>query len=135
MGFALAARARGSEAWTYVLMGDGEQVKGQVAEARRIAAKERLNRLTVLVDLNHIQICGTTEAIMPADLALWQTTDGGWRRWTGTTWGPLRSPSGKTREGDRPTVLLCRTVMGKGVSFMEGIPDYHGKVACGGPAS
>mgnify|MGYP003586502979 CR=1 FL=1 len=132
VGFALAARARGSEAWTYVLMGDGEQVKGQVAEARRIAAKERLNRLTVLVDLNHIQICGTTEAIMPADLvALWQAD--GWRvaEVDGHDVEALYVALREAREGDRPTVLLCRTVMGKGVSFMEGIPDYHGKVASG----
>ena len=132
VGFALAARARGSEAWTYVLMGDGEQVKGQVAEARRIAAKERLNRLTVLVDLNHIQICGTTEAIMPADLrALWEAD--GWRvaEVEGHDLQALYGALREARGAERPTVLLCRTLMGKGVSYMEGIPDYHGKVPSG----
>ena len=132
VGFALAARARGCDSRTYVLMGDGEQVKGQVAEARRIASKERLDRLTVLVDWNHIQICGTTEAIMPADLrALWEAD--GWRvaEVEGHDLQALYGALREARGAERPTVLLCRTLMGKGVSYMEGIPDYHGKVPSG----
>ncbi|MBR4400267.1 MAG: transketolase, partial [Synergistes sp.] len=52
VGFALAARARGSRSHTWVVMGDGEQVKGQVAEARRIAVKEKLSNITAVVDWN-----------------------------------------------------------------------------------
>ncbi|WP_303322345.1 thiamine pyrophosphate-dependent enzyme, partial [Cloacibacillus evryensis] len=72
VGFALAARARGSRAHTWVVMGDGEQVKGQVAEARRIAAKEKLTNITALVDWNDIQISGRLEEVMPVNIpALW----------------------------------------------------------------
>lgn len=132
VGFALAARARGSSARTYVLMGDGEQVKGQVAEARRLAVKERLCNLTVLVDYNHIQICGRIEDIMPADIeALWRAD--GWRvvYADGHDFKDLYRAMRDARMSPVPTVILCRTVMGKGVSFMEDVPDYHGKALSG----
>ena len=58
-------------------MSDGEQVKGQVAEARRIASHHRLTGITVLVDFNDIQISGRTGDIMKADLpGLWKVD--GW---------------------------------------------------------
>jgi len=132
VGFALAARLRGSSSHVYVLMGDGEQVKGQVAEARRMAAKEGLSNLTVLVDYNHIQICGSIEDIMPANIeALWAAD--GWRvlRAQGHDFSSLYRAMREARSSKEPTVILCETVMGKGVSFMEGIPDYHGKALSG----
>lgn len=132
VGFALAARARGSSAHVYVLMGDGEQVKGQVAEARRLASKEKLSNITVLVDYNRIQICGRIDEIMPADIeALWRAD--GWRvlRADGHDFQSLYSAVRDAKACDVPTVILCDTVMGKGVSFMEGIPDYHGKALSG----
>jgi hypothetical protein len=77
VGFALAQKARKNGKRTYVLMGDGGQTKGQGAEARRIAVKENLANLTALVDWNHIQISGTLETVMPADIpALWKAD--GW---------------------------------------------------------
>lgn len=132
VGFALAARARGSAAHTYVVMGDGEQPKGQLAEARRVAAKEKLGNLTALIDWNDIQISGHLQEIMPADIrALWEAD--GWRvlESDGHDYAALYKAL-KEGVGDAvPTVLLCKTVMGKGVSFMEGTPEYHGKAASG----
>ncbi|NLD05760.1 MAG: transketolase [Synergistaceae bacterium] len=132
VGFALAARARGSNSKTWVVMGDGEQVKGQVSEARRIAAKEKLNNLTVLVDWNDIQISGRIEEVMPVNIpALWKAD--GWHviecdgHSCSQIYDAMRSAA--THEGCY--VILCRTVMGKGVSFMQNISDYHGKAASG----
>lgn len=131
VGFALAQRARKHEGRVYVLMGDGEQVKGQNAEARRVAAKEGL-ALTVLVDYNHIQISGVIEDIMPSKIReLWEAD--GWNvlDCDGHDIQALYAAARAASESSLPTVILCHTVMGKGVSFMEGIPDYHGKAATG----
>jgi len=132
VGLALADRARGIENRTFVLMSDGEQVKGQVAEARRIARKERLSRLTVLIDVNRIQISGRTDEVMPADLrALWEAD--GWRVLAreGHDFRALYAALLDAALDDMPTAILCRTLMGRGVSFMEDRPDYHGKAAAG----
>ncbi|KPK63324.1 transketolase, partial [candidate division WOR_3 bacterium SM23_42] len=67
-GFALAGRLLGLHYNTFVIMSDGEQAKGQVSEARRFARKYNLNRLTVIIDHNHIQISGRTEDIMPVNI-------------------------------------------------------------------
>ncbi len=132
VGFALAARARGSNSKTWVVMGDGEQVKGQVAEARRIAAKEKLNNLTVLVDWNDIQISGRIEEVMPVNIPdLWKAD--GWHviECDGHSHSQIYDAMRRAVTHDGCYVILCRTVMGKGVSFMQNIPDYHGKAASG----
>jgi len=128
VGFALAKKARKEKGRVYVLMGDGEQVKGQVAEARRIARHHGLSNLTVLVDVNHIQISGRTENIMAADVkSLWEAD--GWKvsEIDGHDLVALYGALYDAGRSEAPQVLLCRTVMGKGVSFMEDLPDYHGK--------
>jgi transketolase len=128
VGFAVAKKARGGKGRVYVLMGDGEQVKGQVAEARRIAKHHGLSNITALVDLNHIQISGRTENIMTADVRkLWESD--GWKVNEVDGHDPVALYGALYEAGlsKTPQVLLCRTVMGKGVSFMEGLPDYHGK--------
>ncbi len=132
VGFALAARARGSNAHTWVVTGDGEQVKGQVAEARRIAAKEKLANLTVLVDWNDIQISGRLEDVMPVDIpALWKAD--GWHvtECDGHDFNSIYRAMKVSAFFGAPSVVLCRTIIGKGVSFMENVPDYHGKAASG----
>jgi transketolase len=132
VGYAMACRARGSGRNVYVLMSDGEQVKGQIAEARRMAVKEQLDNLIVLMDYNHIQISGRIEEIMPADLpALWEA-DG----WTvleceGQDPAALYEAMVAARRNGKPAVVFCHNTMGRGVSFMENVPDYHGKAATG----
>ncbi|HPJ25835.1 MAG TPA: transketolase [Synergistaceae bacterium] len=128
VGYALALRSREIDKRVYLLMGDGGQVKGQVAEARRIASKEKLHNITVLVDYNNIQISGTLDQIMPFDIRkLWEAD--GWEV-TECDGHDLPVLYGALREAaasPAPRVILCRTVMGKGVSFMENTPEYHGK--------
>ncbi|MDO4987568.1 MAG: transketolase [Synergistes sp.] len=131
VGFAIAARARKSNAHTWVVMGDGEQVKGQVAEARRLAVKEKL-KITALVDWNGIQISGTLNDVMPSDIpALWVAD--GWHVMTccGHDHNEIYKAMKAAKDSEIPVVILCRTTMGKGVSFMENIPDYHGKPVLG----
>ncbi|MDO8880045.1 MAG: transketolase [Coriobacteriia bacterium] len=129
VGFALAARLTGRSYRTFVVMSDGEQHKGQVAEARRLAVKERLSDLTVLVDYNGIQISGHTKDIMPVDVAAAFAADG---------WGVLEVDGHDVRavyaavaealsDTTRPVAVIARTIIGKGVSFMEDEAQFHGR--------
>ena len=89
-------------------MGDGEQVKGQVAEARRIAVKEKLASLTAIVDWNDIQISGRLEEVMPVDIpALWAAD--GWKviECCGHDYAELYKALKEAAASDIPTVVLC----------------------------
>ncbi|MDO8847773.1 MAG: transketolase [Coriobacteriia bacterium] len=129
VGFALASRLTGRGSRTFVAMSDGEQHKGQVAEARRLAVKEKLADLTVLVDFNGIQISGHTADVMPVDVATGFAADG---------WGVIEVDGHDVRalyaavaqavaDTSRPVAVIARTVIGKGVSFMEGRAEFHGR--------
>ncbi|MBQ9564973.1 MAG: transketolase [Synergistaceae bacterium] len=127
-GFALAQRANGHKGRVYVLMGDGGQTKGQIAEARRLAVKEGLTGLVALVDWNDIQINGDRNKVMPCNLkALWEAD--GWEavELDGHSFPALYAALRDAGSHGKPTVLLCHTVIGKDGGLMEGIPDYHGK--------
>ena len=128
VGFALAQRARGHAGRVYVLMGDGGQTKGQLAESRRLAVKEGLTNVVALIDWNGIQISGRLDDVMPCNLrALWEAD--GWEavECDGHSFAELYAALREAGGRGRPTVLLCRTVMGKQGQAMEGKPDYHGK--------
>lgn len=128
VGFALAQKARNNGGRVFVVMGDGEQTKGQVAEARRIAVKEGLSNITALIDYNHIQISGRTEDVMPVDVrSLWEADGWGVLECDGHSFAEIYAALHDAVNDDVPTVIICHTQMGKGISFMEGIPDYHGK--------
>jgi transketolase len=132
VGFALADRTCGRKSRVFVVMGDGEQPKGQIAEARRIASREKLSSLTALIDYNHIQISGNIEDVMPVNIkGIWEAD--GWEvlRCDGHDYASLYGALKHASASGVPSVILCDTVMGRGVSFMEGIEDYHGKPATG----
>lgn len=128
VGFALAQRANGYKGRVYVVMGDGGQTKGQLAEARRMAVKENLTGLVALIDWNDIQLSGRRLDIMPCNIKeLWEAD--GWEavEVDGHSFGALYEALRKAGSNGKPTVLLCKTIMGKDGLIMEGVPDYHGK--------
>ncbi len=132
-GFALALNRLGIDAKTFVLMGDGEQQKGQVCEARRFATKFNLSNLVCLVDRNHLQIGGVTEEVMPVRVRE-EYQAAGWNVVyvsNGNDFSQVfeairKAILGETLIPERPTVLVLRTVMGKGIPFMEDLAKYHG---------
>jgi transketolase len=127
-GFALAALLNNRQYHTFVFMGDGEQQKGQISEARRFAAKYRLHKLTAIIDNNTLQISGRIHDIMPQNIKENFLSDG-WRvleidgHDIPSIYQALRSA---VREQSAPVAIIARTVMGKGVSFMENRELYHG---------
>lgn len=132
-GMALALKLKRLHGRVGVLMGDGEQQKGQIAEARRFAVKYGLNNLFGVIDRNHLQIGGSTSAVMPqmirADYvaAQWNVLyleDG--HDFEGIFQALKRIYSHDVEDPINPTVLVARTVMGKGISFMENRHKFHG---------
>ena len=129
VGMALGARMTGLGWHTYVAMSDGEQQKGQIAEARRLAIKEGLVDITVVVDLNGIQISGRTEDVMPVAVAEDFAADG-WRviEVDGHDVEALYAAfADADADKENPVVIVAKTVIGKGVSFMEGKEEFHGR--------
>ncbi len=126
VGMALADRSNGIKNHIWVVAGDGENQKGQISEARRFANKYLLNNLTYIIDLNHLQISGDTADVMPVNLKA-EFEASGWDV-VETDGHDLNSLYSAIRpEGQKkPRLVLARTVMGKGVSFMENKADYHG---------
>jgi transketolase len=127
-GFALAAGLKKEDYHVYVLMSDGEQAKGQIAEARRFAHKYGLSKITVLVDCNGIQISGATDMVMPVNIAEDYRADG----WDvieadGHDIDALYRALKKARSAAGPVCIIARTVIGHGIPFMEGKAEYHGR--------
>jgi transketolase len=126
-GMAGGLRLQGIGARVFVLLGDGECNEGSVWEAAALAAGRRLDNLVAIVDVNGLQACGACGEISPGiDLAAcWKAF--GWEvaEADGHTCEELvellRHPPG----AGRPRVVLCRTVKGKGVDFMEGDLEWH----------
>ena len=130
IGVALAGRLDGRDYRTYVLLGDGECEEGQVWEAAMAAAHHKLDSLTAIVDRNGIQNDRFTSDVTALEplAAKWRAF--GWQvvQVNGHSFPSLLRAFSRARETkDRPTVIIARTVKGKGVSFMENNPAFHGK--------
>ncbi len=127
-GFAIAARHLRLDSHVFVLMSDAEQAKGQVGEARRIAIRHDLTNLTVLIDDNRIQLSGRIDDIMPQNIKANYLADG-WAvlECDGHDFAELHRALRTAVTSGHPTAILARTLMGKGVSFIEDDYEYHGK--------
>ncbi len=130
VGMALAARLDGRDCRVYALMGDGEIEEGQIWEAAMSAAKYRLSNLCGIVDVNGLQIDGRTADVMPSEPLDEKWAAFGWNviKTDGHDYAALsKAFADAKKEKKRPTVILAATVKGKGVSFMENDPGWHGK--------
>lgn len=127
IGMGIADRSNRVKNHIWVVAGDGENQKGQISEARRFASKYMLNNLTYVIDLNHLQISGDTADVMPVNLRA-EFEASGWDV-VETDGHDLKNLYKALRpEGQKkPRLVLARTVMGKGVSFMENKADFHGR--------
>lgn len=126
-GFAVASKIKRYNNHIYVPMGDGEQQKGQISEARRFAKKYGLNNITVIIDYNKLQISGSISHVMPQNIIENFLSDG----WdvieiNGHDHNEIYIALKKAREEKNPVCILARTVMGHGISFMEHKEKYHG---------
>lgn len=129
-GLALAARHRGQTYRAYCLLGDGEVQEGQIWEAAMTAAHFGLDNVCAIVDDNGVQLDGLTRDIMNVEPLGEKFLAFGWHV-IGVDGHDLAALAAAFRQAKatkgKPTVLIARTVKGKGVSFMEGKPAWHGK--------
>ena len=130
VGMALAGKLDGKTYRVYTMLGDGEIEEGQTWEAAMAAAKYKLDNLCAFVDVNGLQIDGKTADVMPSEPLDAKYEAFGWHviRIDGHDFDQIRAAlaEAKTVAG-RPTMILARTVKGKGVSYMEDNAGWHGK--------
>lgn len=127
-GFALASKLTNIPFHVYVVMSDAEQAKGQVAEARRYARKFGLSNITVVIDYNELQISGSIHEVMPVNVVENCLSDG-WEvlEIDGHNYQEIYQAIRRASLSQKPTAIVAHTVMGKGISFMEGDEEYHGR--------
>jgi len=148
IGNALAAKIDGKNHRIYTILGDGESDEGQVWEAAMAAAKFKVDNMTVFVDRNFIQQDSYTEKIMPLDENLegddlsemwrdasrWKLGD----KWRAFGWNVIDIDGHRIEQIDYaikkanqtkgvPSIIIARTIKGKGVEHMEDNPQWHGK--------
>lgn len=130
VGMALAGRVDGRDYRVYSILGDGEVAEGQIWEAAMAAAKYGLSNLCAIVDVNGLQIDGKTCDVMPTEPLDQKFAAFNWNvlKVDGHDYAAIAGALAQARAcTDRPTVILARTVKGKGVSFMENDAGWHGK--------
>jgi transketolase len=138
IGMALAARLQGRQYHTWVVVGDGDSQEGQIWEAAFIAARYGLDNLTCILDWNGLQQYGwPTEAGYDSDDRLPPQQDPA-ARWQAFGWHTelidghdleqihAAGIDARARRG-APTLIIARTVKGKGISYMEGDYSWHSR--------
>ncbi len=130
IGIALAGKLDKKNYRVYCLTSDGEHEEGNTWEAAMFAAKNKLNNLIQVIDRNYIQIDGTTENVMPLDPLI--------EKYKSFNWNAIEIDGNDIKSfidavekakmvTDKPTIIIAKTIPGKGVSFMENDYHWHGK--------
>ncbi len=132
LGLAMALKMDRRENHVYCLVGDGELQSGTIWEAALIAAHYRLDNLTLLIDYNTLQMDGLVRGIVGIDSVADKFEAFGWKSIPvsdGHNFHDLLLGLEKALETQRrPSVLVCRTIKGKGVPFAENKASYHAEV-------
>jgi transketolase len=113
----------------FVLVGDGEIEEGNIWESIMAANKYHLNNLIAILDRNRIQLDGFTRDIMPLNNIPDMIASFGWNvlEIDGHDYNQIISAIEEAKESlEKPTFIVANTVKGKGVSYMENNPKYHG---------
>ena len=129
-GMALAAKIDNKKFRVYVLIGDGEIQEGQIWEAAMAAAYYKLDNVTAFLDYNGLQIDGCTKDVMCIE----PVAD----KWIAFGWNVIEIDGNDIEQvlnaiedakkvSGKPTMIIAKTIKGKGVSYMENNPDWHGK--------
>jgi len=128
-GMALAGRLDGKDYYVYCIMGDGEIQEGQIWEAAMSAGHYHLDHVIGFVDHNGLQIDGTNDEVMTVNPIGDKFAAFGWNVLS-VDGHDLEAISAAIDEAKAtkgmPTVIVCETIKGKGVSFMENAVNWHG---------
>jgi transketolase len=131
LGMAMGLKIKKNPARVYALLGDGELQEGEVWEAAMCAAHHKLDNLLAIVDYNKLQSDDTNANIMGLEPLAAKFQAFGWQvqEIDGHDFGEIliALESAFETEG-RPSLVIAHTVKGKGVPFMENVPQWHGSV-------
>ncbi len=129
MGLGMAARADKRPYRTYTVLGDGEIQEGQIWEAAMFGAFHKLDNVVAIVDYNRIQLDGWIKDVMEIEPLADKWRSFGWHaiEADGHSIPALQKAFAEAAATKgKPTAIIAKTVKGKGVSFMENNPKYHG---------
>ncbi len=129
-GYAYAARMDGKRFRVFCITSDAEHQEGNHWEAVMFAGKYNLSNLTAIVDRNNIQIDGHTEDVMPLEPLREKYEAFNWHVLDvdGHNIGQIIDACNHAKAVfENPTVIIAHTIPGKGVGFMENLPEWHGK--------
>ena len=130
VGMALAGKVAQKDYRVYAILGDGEVAEGQVWEAMMAANKYHLDNLCACVDVNGLQIDGETKDVMPTEPLDKKFEAFGWHviKCDGHDFNQIEAAYKEAEQTKgQPTMILAKTIKGKGVSFMENNAGWHGK--------
>ena len=130
-GIALASRVKNVYYDVYALLGDGEIQEGQIWEAAMTASHHKLDNLCTILDHNKMQIDGTVDEIKSLEPVKEKWEAFGWHvmEIDGHDVKAIIKAYDKAEKiKDKPVFIVAHTIKGKGVSFMEGSPAWHGSV-------
>lgn len=128
-GMALAAKLDNKDYRVYALVGDGEIQEGIIWEAAMLAAHYKLDNLTVFLDHNGLQIDGLNRDVMNVEPIDKKFEAFGWNviKIDGHDFEQIIEAIDKSKKAkEKPTIIIAKTVKGKGVSFMENQANWHG---------
>lgn len=138
LGMALAAKLKGQSFHTWVMLGDGDSQEGQIWEAAFVAARYRLDNLTAILDWNGLQQYGWATAKGYGELDRMAPQENPVERWRSFGWNTVETDghdleavldafaAAKAHES-QPTIIIARTIKGKGISYMENDFTWHSK--------
>lgn len=130
IGMAISDRLHRRDSYTYVLLGDGEIQEGIVWEAAMSGSKFKTDKLIAILDYNGVQLDGTLQEIMPMGDIASKWSSFGWKVITvnGHNIAAISDAIDEAKlHNGSPTIIIAETIKGKGVSFMEGKNQWHGK--------
>ncbi len=133
VGIAYAAKMDKAKYSVYCLNGDGGMDEGQTWEAAMFAGKHKLDNLTFLMDRNNIQIDGYTEDVMPLEPLRAKYEAFNWHviEVDGHNIEAIVDAINEAKAiFEKPVMIICHTIPGKGVEFMEWQYTWHGKAPC-----
>ena len=129
VGMAIASKLKKENYRVFAVLGDGEIEEGSIWESLMAGSKYRLNNLVAILDKNGVQLDGFTKDIMPMGNVYEKVKSFGWNvmEFNGHNFNEIHAAFDFARKStDKPVFLIANTVKGKGVSYMENNPKYHG---------
>ena len=128
IGHALARRLDKKDYFTYVIMSDGETNEGQTWEAAAMAAHHKVDHLIVFLDYNKFQLDDSTKNICDMDPMAdkWKAFRWHTQEIDGHDFGQIFKAIENAQKAQGPAMIICNTIKGKGISFMENNNHFHG---------